>query len=328
MPFKSSNQRMQDTITFIKQHRPNELQRDFNDITHALDAWRAGASLHDRQTLSGYMSQNKTLHRPANPTDRAYRRATILLRCAFTTPSNQWQTKATECNQCTNDFNDWYRYALEAARDAIFTQHAKAQQKLNVLKTNPKKFLRRYKLVVNGQPGAGVQQYRFYMRLGDYQLDCTVPHATALLVRGINVPAVLHDTVQRAQNGAWQVQETSSNVNPPCDLMLTTQFSGCTYCFMKSGNSLVAAHIDPGRGNNRTDAKGLATDLQTNGQFLNGIGGVFKAFGRVQNVNTTFGYPDAAAHTTIVGVKIRQRWQVWAQMLDGVGNITVRRLDS
>jgi hypothetical protein len=114
-------------------------------------------------------------------------------------------------------------------------------------------------------------------------------------------------------------------------MMLTTQFTGCTYCFMVSGDgtSLVAAHIDPGGGVGRTSphtGESISQALRANGGFNNGNGGVFRAYGRVADAGP-FGYPKSATQMIITALKHHGRWQIYAQIAEGNG-FRVERIDN
>jgi hypothetical protein len=138
---------------------------------------------------------------------------------------------------------------------------------------------------------------------------------------------VLFDTVERSLDS---LTGTRSSDYDNCSVMLTTQFTGCTYCFMVSadGSSLVAAHIDPGGGIGRTSnhtGESVSKALRDNGGFRNGNGGVFRAYGRVADA-TQFGYPTSAQQMIITALRLKNRWRVYAQIAEQTG-FTVKRID-
>ena len=326
---KEWNARLTQTITFIRNTPgPPAYTADRRVVAEALDDWNQNASGAQRKRLSELMSQEGTLYRPANKPDRARRRATILLQCALidTDPAG-WDQKRDDTNNNRGGTEaNLYGFALETAHDRIGSTD-KAGTNLALLRASPNEFLTKYKVTLNGKPTAGRYEYGFLMEKGGYKMQVGNPNQTPTSLLAINVPAVMFDTVERSLD---TLTGTRSSDYDDCNVMLTTQFTGCTYCFMLSadGSSLVAAHIDPGGGIGRTSnhtGESVSKALRENGGFRNGNGGVFRAYGRVADA-TQFGYPKSAQQMIITALKRNGRWRIYAQITEQNG-FKVERLD-
>jgi len=145
--------------------------------------------------------------------------------------------------------------------------------------------------------------------------------------RAINVPAVLFETVKGSLDS---LTGTDSSDFGDCSVMLTTQFTGCTYCFMMSADRsrLMAAHIDPGGGVGRTSehsGESVSKALRETGGFRNGNFGVFRAYGRVAD-KSQYGYPLTATQMIITALKGKNGWKVFAQIAEA-NKFRVARID-
>jgi len=323
---KNADTRLTETITFIKAHPVPGFIGSFDDVVQGLNDWKRSASQKDRDTLSGLMSQDGSPNRPGNKADRAYRRAAILLKCALSETPDKWKATASLINGHKSGFADVYRNNLEAGRDGYYSSAAVAQQHLNQLRDHPETFLNTWRLIVNGKPASQRATYGFYMKDGSFKLDCNIPQLGKISVDAINVPATKYSAVQ-ANPG--NIQATLSSLDASCTLMLTTQFTGCCYCFMVNGGDLAAAHIDPSAVIDRSGVTGqqVSQAMRANGGFANGNGGTFKAYGRVAEDSGLFGYPQNAKQMIIVGVKLAGAWQVYAQ-IDMGDHRDVARIDN
>jgi len=321
---KDAETRLRETIDFIRAHPVPTFVGDFKLIIQALNAWHITAPSTTRQKLSLLMSQAKAVNRPQNKTDRAYRRACILLKCALVEPETQWDTKAGLINTGVwKDFAEHYQTELEISRDKLYSSPGLARQNLLMLQTETRKFMKEYKLLVNGKPQGQKFTYGFYMENGIYCLDCILLFKARFTVDAINVPATPFTQVQ---NSLGNIQATLSSVDSTCNLMLTTQFTGCCYCFMVNGTDLAAAHIDPQGLVTGITGQHISQQLRANGGFSNGNGGTFKAYGRVDDGSNLYGYPQSAQQMIIVAVKRASGWRVYAQ-IDVGGHLSAKRID-
>lgn len=308
---KNADTRLEETIRFIEANPAPGFVGDFAALVKALKAWKKSAPQGDLITLSGLMSQEKSANRPAKKADRAYRRAAILLKCAFEKPKDQWAAAAKLINGYSQAFADAYSYSLNDARDAYFSGATEAQVALDDLLANPINFLQNNKLTINGKSTELACSYGFSMRDGGYKFDCLSPGSAKVTVMAINVPATPYNNV-KANLGA--IKATLSSLDGTCKLMLTTQFTGCTYCFENTGPNLAAAHIDPQGKTTQVTGQTISKALREGGGFSNSLGGTFKAYGRVDTGSGTYGYPQTAEQMTIVAIKDNGAWAVYAQI--------------
>ena len=325
---KDWNVRLTEAITLVKTTAAPGFSGDRHIVSTALEDWNRTAPADQRKRLSELMSQNGVVNRPSKEPDRALRRATLLLQCAVIDPNPaNWAQKRSDVNASKTGFAAFYSAALTSAHDAICSG-ALAESNRDFLLASPQEFLEKYKITVTGKAASGPLEYGFAMEKGAYKILAGNPFRTATKIRAINVPAVLYDTVERSLGTITGTRSTDHN---DCNVMLTTQFTGCTYCFMVSGDgsSLVAAHIDPGGGVGRTSThsgESISQALRANGGFANGNGGVFRAYGRVGNAGQ-FGYPKSATQMIITALKHNSRWHVYAQIAEGNG-FRVERIDN
>jgi hypothetical protein len=320
---KNADTRLTETIAFVQANPVAGFIGDFNAVVAALTAWNTTANPAVRTTLSKLMSQENAANRPGNKKDRAYRRASIMLQCALAEPQANWATIVRGVNVSTDPELGKYVTGLNQGRDGHFSSAAVAQENLNLLQAHPRRFLERFKLTINGKPTSQRCTYGFYMVGGTYKLDCILPGRGQVTVDAINVPATPYARVQAAPAN---ITATLSSLDAACTLMLTTQFTGCCYCFMVNGGALAAAHIDPQGKATGTTGQQVSQDMRDNGGFANGNGGTFKAYGRIADGAGVLGYPMATQQMTIVGVKRGADWRVYAQIELGTHR-EVERID-
>ena len=324
---KDWNQRLSETIAFIKKTPAPGFTGDRKVVTGALDEWNQSTPADQRKQLSELMSQEKAPNRPSKGPDRAYRRAAILLKCAIIDPDRtKWAGESNATNKDKVTPADLYKLSFPTAYDAVCSG-SKAGPNRDFLLASPREFLEKYKITVTGRPKAGPFEYGFAMDGGTYKITAGNPGQTPTKLRGINVPAVLFETVERSLDSLTGTRSTDYE---DCSVMLTTQFTGCTYCFMMSADrsSLVAAHIDPGGGIGRKSkhtGESVSKALRENGGFLNGNGGIFRAYGRVSD-KSQYGYPPSATQMIITAFKGKNGWKVFAQIAEANG-FRVERID-
>jgi hypothetical protein len=119
------------------------------------------------------------------------------------------------------------------------------------------------------------------------------------------------------------------------DIMLTTQFTGCSFCMKTHGGMHYAAHISPAsvlsaHAAFKTDGLTLANQLcgtvvnVVGGNFANAAGpGLFRVYGRDRG-NGPFpnGYPFTASHLVyccIIGFEENGAWQLYCQHVEADG---------
>jgi hypothetical protein len=162
---------------------------------------------------------------------------------------------------------------------------------------------------VSGKPEGKKLKYKFYMDNGIYNFDCSGPNKTGYDFYAINVPVVLSTNLP--DDASDMVATLANKVDPKCGLVLTTELSGCCYCFMADGNKFAAAHIKP-KGISASD---LFQRLRAEGGFSNGNEGNFHAYGQLAPHADGLGYPEGRL-SVIVAVKQGSTWRVFAQIRD------------
>jgi hypothetical protein len=145
-----------------------------------------------------------------------------------------------------------------------------------------------------------------------YWLDCTGQQKPSEYVtkKAFNIPVTAWSTVKDKADEIVGTNVTSG------EIALTTQFTGCCYCFMVSEDrkKLAAAHIDPER---KVPGEKMAEELRQWGYFqINGPKGLpwmgkFRAYGRVKDPKKDYGYGDG--RIIIVAVKGSGGWEIWSQ---------------
>jgi hypothetical protein len=110
------------------------------------------------------------------------------------------------------------------------------------------------------------------------------------------------------------------------DIMLTTQFTGCSFCLKFHNGQYYAAHISPAGPGAKAilDANVLAQQLcgldsnVVGGDFANAPGGTsrFEVYGRKHSTipsGHSTGYPDSAAVMYLIGFKSGVKWSIYSQ---------------
>src|SRR5262245_47511604 len=137
---KDWNKRLTETITFIKATPVPGFSGDRSYVTTAVDDWNRTAPADRRKQLSELMSQEKAPNRPSKEPDRAYRRATILLRCAVIDPDpSKWPGESNSLNRDKASPSGLYPMTVGTAYDTVGSG-AKAGPNRDFLLASPKEF--------------------------------------------------------------------------------------------------------------------------------------------------------------------------------------------
>src|SRR6516165_8912296 len=151
---KSAKTRLEDTISFIKTHEPNNFEGDFELICQWLDAWNRTAPETTRKKVGALLTQEDNPNRPKTEVDRSYNRAAALVKIALIEPESRWTAAAQSVRGYIVGGDTppaaGYKYNLDSANDAIYSSPGLATQHLTQLRTNTRAFLNEYKLIVNG----------------------------------------------------------------------------------------------------------------------------------------------------------------------------------
>jgi len=230
------------------------------------------------------------------------------------------------------------------------------QAALTSLSTQPQVFLQNDIVVCQswGVPPGGVLAHKF---LFDYRnqtflmLPPAMPQGAGIVgagitVNAVNVPEIYWANVpgRGANAAAAPVGGTFAGIIATpltgATLMVTSAFTGCSFCFKNNGGLIFAAHIGPATPNDPSigPPPTLATQLIANGDFAapaGAVAGALRVFGRSlsniagQNagyaVQAVPGMPLVAASMYVFGVTIGGAWQIYSQENQGPLK-TVRRL--
>jgi hypothetical protein len=209
---------------------------------------------------------------------------------------------------------------------------AACRAKLDKLRSSPRQFLEENEIFINGHkkketghvrgPAWFLVSYepgrkRFVFEpMGSEQDRADQP---GYRFQAISVPAVAHDDASEHRN----LQELIPTELTGLDIMLTTQFSGCSFCLQQSGGKVYAAHISPDEARTKQDPIALADTLRGTGAAaggaFKGVGGSgFRVYGRGESdVKGDAGYAKALKAMLIIGVRSKTgTWEVFSQHVD------------
>ncbi len=326
MPVKEWNKRLTDTIDQIALSNAPGFTGDKALIVTSLRSWLAAAPLTERKEISELMSQDGLANKPGKA-DRASRRAQILLQCALVKRNKaDWPAVKHFVNH--SSLGTTIKGAMDMAHDAIYSGQAQGDTNKNRLITHTREFLERFRVSVASKPAAGIYEHSFFMLNGEYRITPYVQNPpSAVSVSAMNMPATKFSLVKDNLGAIPGMHTATYNEEPlGSNLLLTTQFSGCSYCFMLNADrsSLITAHIDPEKGQG-VDGAAIAKRLAATGSFANGNGGVFRVYGRTTD-DSKFGYGDG--NMIIIAVRRDGKWEIWAQLTAVSGARTVERIDN
>lgn len=326
MPLKDWTKRLNDTIDEIERSTPPGFTGDKALIVTSLRTWLATAAMPERKAISELMSQDGLAKKPAKA-DRTSRRAQILLQCALVRRDQKsWPEVQNLVNH--SPAGTPTLGAMSMAHDAIYSGQATGDFNRNYLIAHPKEFLERFRVSVASKPAPAIYEHSFFMQDGEYRITPYAQHPPSVVrLHAMNMPATPFSQVKDDLANIPGLHTNSFNGQPHgTNLLLTTQFSGCSYCFMLTADraSLITAHIDPEKGKG-VDGADIGKRLGAAGGFANGNGGVFRAYGRTQDA-TKFGYGDGSM--IIIAVRRGGTWEIWSQLTAVSGARTVERIDN
>ncbi len=212
-------------------------------------------------------------------------------------------------------------------------------QPFNELKNNTLQFLSKYPLLVFGSETDGkMHQYFIYEKpttpnmphkFAFYSKSMHKHYAHSPKVSVSNVPGVVWSKVPgRGSNSTSGSFATIDGTECTESIMLTTQFSGCCFCYKTHGGKTFAAHIMPGdeskkgsdiTGGGKTLAEqlaGLHATTVTPGDFKSPpapTGGQFYVYGRdYSNIPGQTGYT-GGVQMTLIGIRRGGTWNFYSQ---------------
>ena len=249
------------------------------------------------KTLSGNMSM-KAVDNAGEKETRKQRRAIVLLWSAMLNSGLAREGQSLGEGLITSAF----RKAMTKAR--IISDMARGITSgnqdvfLNQFRRDPAEFLKENRVFINGirvdkQPADNVGDFGFYYDSGAdrYVIKTNAPSGS-YPVRAINVPAVYWGDVPGRGKNAGGGDFTGINGTPlnGAAVMVSSQFTGCTFCYNRVGGITYAAHIAPS--NMLTAGEGvdvvsieptsLATQIANGGDFGNAStgAGTLRVYGR------------------------------------------------
>jgi hypothetical protein len=282
---------------------------------------------------------------------RAARRALVILRGDMLNAANPLRMTA---NQIMNMASGQVVTALEALLPnfRIFAQQEERvttglQIRFNQFVNNPQTFLANAIVVCQSAPGAGgvgaAIDHRFILNYADQNymllpLNTAKPQTVrgdGLIVKAVNVPEMYWFNVPRRDNNpvSGSFARIPATELTGADLMVTSAFTGCSFCFKSNGGSVYAAHISPdGTAANAGPSIGAAPALATQLGGANGAGtgdfasppgataGALSVFGRGfsnlgafpngYTVNAMPGTPLTAASMYVFGIRRNNVWHL------------------
>jgi hypothetical protein len=220
-------------------------------------------------------------------------------------PQNQQQDEDEPQNQQQDE-------ETQAQQQGEETQ---AQQQFREFKKAPGEFLSKNPVRIVGEKTSGVLPYYFYK--DDYEVYQITPdpegRAQTIYPGGVTFQA--HNlAVETLNNTNWGEEETDAieipwyNLNEhEVSLMMTTQLSGCAFCFKEIGEQYLVAHIKPA---NTTGAT-VQEQLIKRGRFEEFPDEKLNVFGASMN------YDPDKERAYVISVKQNGKWTHHVQVTDG-----------
>jgi hypothetical protein len=321
---KDQQGRIDETLDYIASRVP---VNEANTVRTFLGGWvtanygAASGLLSERMSVS---HQTHWYQSVGDKQTRAARRALVILRHEMLSAG---QPARMEVNRIMSMASSEVVRSLDAMLPALrIYAHQEAnrtlplQTKLNGLKINPEGFLQHNLVVTQSAPSrngvGGRVSYRFFYYYAEQQY-MLVP-ATNPRPGGVRGDGITLDVVNVPELYWFNVPGRGRDPAPgnfgqlPCteltgaDLMVTSAFSGCSFCFKSTGGHVYAAHISPdgtasGAGPNIGAAPELARQLIATGDFA-AVAGPLQVFGR--GLSNLGAYPNGYAVNTTPGVPL------------------------
>jgi hypothetical protein len=338
MPFWSGA-RINDTFAFIVSKVPGG---EKNIVMAFLRRWltetygAAANLLSDRMSVAGgrraLPEDVRDATEAGDKQTRAARRALVILRHEMLNPGQparlqQDQIMSMASGQVTTSLNALLPgFRLYAMQEQGVTTDL--QLKLFSLKGNPLGFLQNNLVITQSarspnDDGVGqTESYRFIFNYRE-QAFLLIPSG-ALKPNGVRGNGITLNVVNVPEWYWFRVPGRGRNPAPgnfgqlPCteltgaDLMVTSAFTGCSFCFKSNAGRVYAAHISPdgtaaNAGPNIGAAPELATQLIATGDFAapaGAVAGALQVFGRGRS--NLGAYPNGYAVNAVPGVPLVQ----------------------
>jgi len=207
----------------------------------------------------------------------------------------------------------------------------------NKVKPDPLNFLRNNNLHIFGSNTSGVVDcfLEYVWKQAEFKI---IPppsgKAHPCRLQAVNVPAIPWDLVPNRITGSTFAGIVGTELTV-ADVMVSTQFTGCAFCFKEVAGRLFAAHIMPDNGNAAIPGSGIELANQLAGQrplvgggdFSNAPpGGTFKVYGRgysnIPSLPSGYVYTGPPSSMTIIGFR-KHNWQFFSQELSATKQLSV-----
>jgi hypothetical protein len=338
---KGAQTRVNETIDFIVGGVPPTERATVRSYLNArIQGMTGGGSV---KGISDPMSMNDLVNRGTEP-ERKMRRAIILLESVVMTPS---PTAPAVKGLGAGALPGRYNPLLEALRLLADQDRGGAnllRDKFNELTANPVPFLTNNLLLIFGSNQNGLMNqyfvFEYTMGVPKFKFLTARPGTASrcYTVPVLNVPAVLWSNVPGRTDDpdAGSFATINGTHLTGATVMVTTQFSGCSFCFKDHGGQVYAAHIWPddadvedsgmpvahGHGGGTRMARqlaGLEAPGVTGGDFAAPApgGGNFEVYGTgYSNVGgQAGGYPVRVGNDwmTLIGLRHGGNWTFYSQ---------------
>ncbi|MEM6663009.1 MAG: hypothetical protein AAF666_12615 [Pseudomonadota bacterium] len=348
---KSNSSRIDDTIKFIRTTAAADTISDAHRsvLADELINWKLHLSPGQIDTIGGFLAQGNAGHRAGTRRDRNYVRASILLNCAFILQSAAWAGFATGQKAVPGNYENLYKWALAPARDRVMTKSNRIVRVLGDLVADPVGFLREQQVTIRCAGDANPENaaesigtFTPYFEDGTLKFaDRRPPDYATVTMSAIGVYTTDYGTqVRSADGGVNAITGVDTSLGADCGFLFTTQFTGCGFCFERTGDGsrMLCAHVDPGGRGSAYSAQDVraamvGVDGGAGGSFSNSIGADFNCYGKVP-VGTSditspdFGYPQNCGQMTIIGIRDGVQWKLYAQVLhNDLTTLTAARID-
>lgn len=337
---KDAQARLDEIVAYIGSQVPGA---ERTPVTLYLTDWMNASVGGNAQALAG-LSNPLTMtdaHNPGNKADRDRRRALIVLELMKSTANLNTGTAVKQLG--IGQVNTRFAELLEELRIAASQTHgngAVIQAVFNTdLAAHPQRFLRVNRVMMGNLRGGNQAVFFYDYPRSTYRFDQQPPAQVRNPCRlpAVIVPAVVWDQVPGRTNS--QVAGSFAGIVGTeltgATTMVSTQFSGCSFCFKVVGPRIFAAHIMPDDGaGSAVTGGGAALARQLAGQVAGITGGNFTAPGNGAGQFHVYGagwsnlpafpngYPVRAAadqYMNIFGVVKGGAWRIYSQhVLNGI----------
>ncbi|MBZ5563685.1 MAG: hypothetical protein LAP13_14845 [Acidobacteriia bacterium] len=246
---KGNKRRVDETVAFIANKVPGPERAAVKEFLYYLIDWLFPSGPNFK-----YFSRSMTMTNaedPGDKADRAARRALIMLD-SLKNPPAYLAAKTLPTDTVNQELDDLIAKLRMAADGAYGTGHLLQTEFLTQLRTRTRLFLREHKFFEGSITNRGVGYFYCDFRLDRYQIEGNrpqrFPHAHEF--ETVSIPAVAWYNVPGRTDSqtAGSFAQIVGTELTGAETLVTTQFTGCSFCFKVVGGRIFAAHIMPSDG--------------------------------------------------------------------------------